>query len=220
MLPILGWRNDFRWPLLAAGFILFAVADTAYLFQTSAGSYRVGTVLDACWPVSSLLVAMASWVASSSVVPVPKRGLWPYFKPVACAVVALGVAILGHDSRLAVTLAALSLIATAARFSVTFRDVSMSAGWHKKTITDALTGLPNRRSVATALTATSSSALPRPTSATIRPSSRRALLLLDLYEFQEINNSIGHHFGDELLCHIAIRLSSCVRREDLLARSG
>ena len=220
MLPILRWRNDFRWPLLVAGFILFALADTAYLFQTSAGTYRVGTSLDACWPASSLLVAMASWAPSSSVVPVPKRGLRPYVKPVACTVVALGVAILGHDSRLAVTLAALSLIATAARFSVTFRDVSISAERHKQSMTDELTALPNRRSLATALTATSSPALAGPASATTKAPSRRALLLLDLYEFQEINNSIGHHFGDELLCHIAIRLSSSVRREDMLARAG
>jgi diguanylate cyclase (GGDEF)-like protein len=216
IVPVLSWRNEFRWALLIIGFILFAVADTAYLFETSAGSYRVGTVLDALWPASSLLVAMASWAPSSSMARVPTRGLGPYVKPVACTVVALCVAILGHDSRLAVTFAALSLIATAARFSVTFRDVSMSAERHKQSMTDELTALPNRRSLATTLTA----ALPGPASATTRTPSRRALLLLDLYEFQEINNSIGHHFGDELLCHIAIRLSSCVRREDLLARAG
>src|SRR5262249_11115444 len=47
MIPILGWRSDFRWGLLSAGLIGFALADTAYLFETSAGSYRVGTMLDA-----------------------------------------------------------------------------------------------------------------------------------------------------------------------------
>lgn len=220
MLPILGWRNDFRWLLLAAGFILFAAADTAYLFQTSVGSYRVGTLLDACWPASSLLVTMASWVPARSVVPVPRRALGSYVKPVACTVVALGVAILAHHSRLAVTLAALSLIATAARFAVTFRDVSVSAERHKHAMTDELTALPNRRSLATALSAANGSAVSGPSLATTRTASRRALLLLDLYEFHEINNSLGHHFGDELLCHIANRLSTCVRREDLLVRAG
>jgi diguanylate cyclase len=220
MLPILGWRNDFRWLLLAAGFILFAGADTVYLFQTSVGSYRVGTLLDACWPASSLLVTMASWVPASSVASVSTRAFGSYVKPVVCTVVALGVAILAHDSRLAVTLAALSLVATAARFSVTFRDVSMMAEKHKHAMTDELTALPNRRALAIALTAANGSALSAPSLATTRTSSRRALLLLDLYEFHEINNSLGHHFGDELLCHIANRLSTCVRREDLLARAG
>ena len=218
MLPIRGWRNEFRWILLVAGFVLFAAADTAYLFETSANSYRVGTLLDACWPASSLLVAMASWAPSSSVVPLPKGGLGPYVKSVACAVVALAVAILGHDSRLATTFAALSLIAIAARFSVTFRDVSMLAESHKHAMTDELTGLPNRRSLATALTAASASESLGPS--LTRTRSRRALLLLNLYEFQEINVSVGRHFGDELLRHIADRLSNSVRREDLLARTG
>ncbi len=217
MLPIVGWRNDFRWALLVAGLILFAVADTDYLFETSAHSYRVGTLLDACWPVSSLLVAMASWAPSSSVAPVPKRGLGPFVTPAACTAVGLGVAILAHNSRLAVTLAALSLVATAARFSVTFRDVSMLAERHKQSMTDELTALPNRRALATALTATSDPSPVGPSSAT-PASSRRALLLLKLYEFQEINDSVGRRFGDELLCHIANRLADRLRRDDLLAR--
>ena len=219
MLPILGWRSEFRWALLVAGFILFAAADTAYLFETSAGSYRVGTLLDACWPASSLFIAMASWAPSSTVAPATRRGLGSYITPVACTVVALEVAILGHDSRVAATLAALSLIAVAARFSVTFREVSTMAESHNNAMTDKLTRLPNRRSLATALTAASDSTLSEPYLGT-RPPSRRALLLVNLYELQEINDSVGRHFGDELVCHIADRLSNNVRHEDLLARSG
>ncbi|WP_082966832.1 bifunctional diguanylate cyclase/phosphodiesterase [Mycobacterium sp. 852002-51163_SCH5372311] len=225
MLPILGWRKEFRWGLLVAGFMLFAVSDTVYLFETSAGSYRVGTWLDACWPVSSLLVALASWASWSSAAPLPRRGLGPYAVPVASTVVGLTVAVLGHDSRLAATLAALSLTAVAARFSVTFRDVSIMAESHKHAMTDELTTLPNRRSLATALTEASGipsgarSVLSGSSSAN-RGASRRALLLLDLCEFHEINDSVGKRFGDELLCHIADRLASNVRREDLLARVG
>ena len=219
MLPIIRWRNDFRWVLLVAGFILLAAADTDYLFETADRSYRVGTLLDACWPLASLLVAIASWAPWSAVTPPPKRGLGSYGAPVACTVVALGVAVLGHDSRLAATLAALSLIAVAARFSVTFRDISMLAASHQHAMTDELTVLPNRRSLATALTAASAATLSGPPS-TNGASSRRALLLLDLCDFQQLSESIGRHFGDELLCHIANRLSNSVRREDLLARVG
>jgi diguanylate cyclase (GGDEF)-like protein len=100
----------------------------------------------------------------------------------------------------------------------------MLAESHKQAMTDELTALPNRRSLATALTALSGSALSGaalagPSSA-MRTSSRQALLLVQLSEFQEINDSIGQQFGDELLCHIANRLAKCVRREDLLARTG
>ncbi len=155
MLPILGLRNEFRWILLVAGFTLFAAADALYLLQTAAGSYRVGTWFDALWPASSLLVAMASWAPDSSAGPAPKRGLGSYAAPVACTVVALGVIVLGPHSRIAGTLAALSLIAVAARFSVAFRDVSVLAETHQHAMTDELTALPNRRSLATALTALS-----------------------------------------------------------------
>jgi diguanylate cyclase (GGDEF)-like protein len=217
MMPIRNWRNEYRLVLLVAGFALFAVADTAYLFQTAAGSYRVGSLLDACWPVSSLLVATASWASSSSAISSPKRGLSPYFKPVACTVVAVAVAILAHQSRVAVTLAALALIAVAARFSVTFRDVSMLAEKYKQAMTDKLTALPNRRSLATALTEASD---PGWEGLAIRAPARRALLLVDLYEFQGISESIGQHYGDELLCHIVSRLRNNVRSEDLLARAG
>ena len=217
MLPIIGWRNEFRWGLLVLGFIGFAVADTAYFFQTSEGSYRVGTILDALWPASSLLVAMAGWAPWWSATSAHRRGLGYYSIPVACTAVALGVAILGHGSRLAVTLAALSLIAVAARFAVTFRDVSMVAERHKHAMTDELTALPNRRSLATALTAASGPASAGP-SPPVTTSLRRALLLLNLCELQQINDSIGHRFSDELMCRIANRLANGVRRGDLLAR--
>ncbi|WP_082974044.1 bifunctional diguanylate cyclase/phosphodiesterase [Mycobacterium sp. E1386] len=212
MLPILGWRSEFRWGFLVVGLVGFAVADTAYLIQTSDGSYRVGTTLDALWPASSLLVAMASWARGSSAAPTPRRGLASYAVPVTCTVIALGVAILGHDSRLASTLAALSLVAVAARFSVTFRDISMLAESHQQAMTDELTALPNRRSLATALTELSASA------SSVRTSSNRALLLLNLHKLREINDSVGRHFGDELVWHIANRLAHSVRRDDLLAR--
>lgn len=212
MLPILGWRSEFRWGFLVVGLVGFAVADTAYLFQTAAGSYRAGSTLDALWPASSLLVAIASWARWSSAAPAPRRGLGSYAVPVTCTVVALGVAILGHDSRLASTLAALSLVAVAARFSVTFRDVSLLAESHLQAMTDELTTLPNRRSLATALTELSASA------SSGRGQSHRALLLLNLHKLREINQSVGRHFGDELLWHIANRLVHSVRRDDLLAR--
>ncbi|WP_297593106.1 bifunctional diguanylate cyclase/phosphodiesterase [Mycobacterium sp.] len=220
MLPILGWRNEVRWALLMAGLVLFAVADGAYLFQTTAGSYRAGSLLDACWPASSLLIAMASWSPSSPTAPPPRRRFSPYVTPVATSLVALGVIVLAHDSRAAATLAALSLVMAAGRFSLTFRDASLLQTSDKHAMSDELTALPNRYSLASALTALPASAAPGPTSVPSRGHARRALLLLSLSDFHEITDSIGRQFGDELMCHIANRLSGSVRRDDLLARVG
>lgn len=220
MLPILGWRNEIRWALLVAGLVLFAVSDAAYLFQSSAGVYRAGSLLDAGWAASSLLIAMASWARSSSIAP-PSRGRYgPYITPVVAAIVALGVIVLAHHSRLAATLAALSLVVATGRFALTFRNAGLLQTNDRHAMIDELTALPNRRSLATALSGLPVSPPTGSRSMPTRARARRALLLLSLSDFHEITDSIGSQFGDELLCHIANRLAGCVRRDDLLARVG
>ena len=47
-----------------------------------------------------------------------------------------------------------------------------------------------------------------------------ALLYLDIDEFKGINDSLGHHVGDELLRTIASRIRSCLAPEDTVARLG
>jgi diguanylate cyclase (GGDEF)-like protein len=49
---------------------------------------------------------------------------------------------------------------------------------------------------------------------------RLAVMLIDLDHFKEINDTLGHHFGDLLLQEIGPRLSSVLRDIDLMARLG
>ena len=78
---------------------------------------------------------------------------------------------------------------------------------------DALTGLPNRSLFTDHL----------------RVALRRAhqneqylfgVLFLDLDRFKNINDSLGHPSGDELLILVARRLESCIRQTDMVARFG
>lgn len=47
-----------------------------------------------------------------------------------------------------------------------------------------------------------------------------AVLFIDLDRFKKINDSLGHHAGDQFLIEVSIRISSCIRDNDILARIG
>ena len=77
---------------------------------------------------------------------------------------------------------------------------------------DPLTGLPNRRFFQGRL----EEALTRSRS----EQARVAVMLLDLDNFKEVNDSLGHSSGDALLCEIAQRLVQLARSSDCCARLG
>ncbi|MEX0651056.1 MAG: diguanylate cyclase, partial [Actinomycetota bacterium] len=77
---------------------------------------------------------------------------------------------------------------------------------------DSLTGLPNRVFFQTRLTDAIEAARER--------GGRIAVMLMDLDHFKEVNDTLGHHFGDQLLKEIGPRLSTVLRDDDMMARLG
>nr|WP_240894965.1 EAL domain-containing protein [Kineococcus siccus] len=77
---------------------------------------------------------------------------------------------------------------------------------------DALTGLPNRAHFTARLTASLDAA--RATGGSV------AVALLDLDRFKEVNDTLGHHCGDELLSLVGPRIQQVLREGDLVARLG
>jgi diguanylate cyclase (GGDEF)-like protein/PAS domain S-box-containing protein len=77
---------------------------------------------------------------------------------------------------------------------------------------DALTGLPNRRLLIDRLKLAVASCM--------RHATHGALLFIDLDNFKTLNDTLGHHMGDQLLRQVADRLGQCVREIDTVARLG
>ena len=122
--------------------------------------------------------------------------------PSAFAAVAVAVLVYGQTVRLnpvAVALAVLALLTVMVRMALLLRETATLAVSRKLSLTDDLTGLANRRS----FTAEVEGAV-----ADERPC---ALLMIDLDQFKELNDTLGHHVGDELLRGVGPRLSAAMR---------
>jgi len=77
---------------------------------------------------------------------------------------------------------------------------------------DALTGLPNRSLLHDRLDQALTQAA--------RSEHSLAVMFLDLDRFKTVNDTLGHHVGDQLLKHVAERLREAVRAADIVSRLG
>lgn len=77
---------------------------------------------------------------------------------------------------------------------------------------DVLTGLPNRYLL--------NDRMEQGISHSQRHQTKLAVMFIDLDHFKNINDSLGHDVGDDLLKMVAERLKACLRRSDTIARQG
>lgn len=110
------------------------------------------------------------------------------------------------EAQLELRLAILESDAQVERLSALTRDLQHCADH------DALTALPNRAHFAKTLEAAMQTSL--------TSESSLALMLIDVDHFKQINDSLGHDAGDELLRSFAAKLRSVVRGSDTVARIG
>jgi diguanylate cyclase (GGDEF)-like protein len=101
-------------------------------------------------------------------------------------------------------------------FLVIISDITEQKTAESKLLTlanyDALTGLPNRALLL--------DRIERGLEHATRTAKSMAVFFVDLDKFKQVNDSLGHKAGDELLVIIAKRLSNKLRKEDTVARLG
>lgn len=124
---------------------------------------------------------------------------------------------LGHH---AITLGAEDYIPKAeANSAMLSRSIRYAIERHKllekirlQAVTDALTGLPNRKAIFERLDVLIANAERNP--------SPLALAMIDLDNFKQVNDQLGHHAGDDLLQEISNRLKQSLRKADMCGRLG
>lgn len=199
------------------GLAVFAVSDTVYLAQSAAGTYAVGSLLDAGWLIGMLAVAYASMVwkplgeSAYDRVHLGAPLVAPALSGLAALTVLLVQAVTGHQQA-AMLLATAALLLVIVRMTTSMlRNRTMLDALHRESVTDSLTGLGNRRRLF--------ADLPR---AVARSSPERpmAVVIFDLDGFKTYNDSFGHAAGDRLLTRIGKRLQSDVAGSGAAYRLG
>jgi two-component system, cell cycle response regulator len=208
-----GWRLDPLWLLLGGGLALSALADGIYLFQTAKDTYVEGTLLDAAWPASVFLVALAAWQSPKQTIGIPDWVIMAV--PVGGGLVAVQLLVYDHFARVnpaTVSLAAWVMLLALARMALAFlENQRVLTQAHSEARTDSLTGLRNRRSLLADLEVQLGLAT---------LASPRALVLFDLDGFKEYNDAFGHPAGDGLLIRLAARLADAVGSDGKAYRLG
>jgi diguanylate cyclase (GGDEF)-like protein len=218
---ILGVRLDRTLVLILAAMCCVFVGDVVLFYRTVHGTYVDGGPLELTWLVGIVLAALAAHLAHPRPAPTPDEGDrrsrvgWRLLAlPLVCNIASLVVLAVGWGDQLPAAAAWLAIgcvLAAIARTAITFREVRSFHEVRQQARTDELTGLANRRALleeGRRLVAAATAQRPA------------ALLLLDLDGFKEVNDSLGHTAGDELLRQVGPRLRGTLRAGDVLARLG
>lgn len=206
-------RNSPRAVLLALGVVTFVLVDFYYLRSVFEGTYVAFRWPDVGWLIGFALVAEAPWRFSE------ERQSQDRGAPVELVAAVAALAILslelfgvGELPWYALTPAIATVIFAFIRLAFALQQSQRLLDEQLLARTDELTGLANRRrfvnSTAEAVEQWQSSGI------------YGSLLLLDLDGFKEVNDTLGHQTGDELLRNIASRLQGSLPRNSLLARLG
>jgi two-component system cell cycle response regulator len=212
---VTGWRPGRAWATIGLAFVLTAVADSIYLFQIATNTYVEGTLLDALWPASVLLLGASAWQPSTRRVQIELEGRPLAATPIVCGLVAVGVFVgdrIQDVNPLAISLAAATIATVLLRTALTLRENGLLLE-HARTqsLTDALTGLGNRRRLLSDLERT-----------LISPGYGTSWLLIifDLNGFKYYNDTFGHPAGDALLARLAGKLERAAERSGRTYRLG
>jgi two-component system, cell cycle response regulator len=208
------WRPGRDWALIACSVGLTALADAIYLYQSAVGTYVSGTILDALWPASLLLLVLAAWLPRRRKTRLVLENRPLVATPVLAGAVGLAVLVdsyVQHRNAVGVALAVATILTVVGRTAMTIREnARVTKATTTLALTDALTGLWNRRKLLADLDELFESDEPE----------ARLLVLYDLNGFKTYNDTFGHPAGDLLLARLGRKLAGAMGPKDASYRLG
>jgi diguanylate cyclase (GGDEF)-like protein len=178
------------------------------------GDNPAAAVVGLAWALSAAALGWASWLHPKGLRMIRMDRRWGLIVPSAATGFAVALLVYGNLRTLpasAVALAAGTVIAAGLRTVITVREARSSVRSREDAMTDDLTGLGNRRLLLRRLADLLADG---------GGERRHALLLVDLDRFKEVNDSLGHPTGDELLRLLAPRLVDRALPDETVVRLG
>jgi two-component system, cell cycle response regulator len=202
VLTLTGWTLRGGWVLIGIGLAVFAVVDSIYLYQAALGTYTADKLLDVGWPATMVLIAAAAWQRPARVTRARLESWRALMIPTLAAIACLALEFRDHYVRINVfahLLAAACLLAVVVRLALSFAEnMRMLRASRHEALTDALTGLANRRGLMAAIEELLAGWAERPFT----------LAMYDLDGFKGYNDGFGHAAGDALLARLGARLGT------------
>ena len=203
-LAMTGWRPGIFLAVVAGGFLLVAVTDAFSLWWASTGHSTARMQWSWLWPAAALLVAEAAWRVPPPAPAINHTSLRLLIVPLGFSLTALALLLSGlvHELDSAgYELAVSALLLIVVRLSLTvLENLQIAESSKREALTDALTGLGNRRKLMLDVEATLEPDCPG-----------TALVLFDLDGFKLYNDTFGHPAGDALLARLGRALEDTAR---------
>jgi two-component system cell cycle response regulator len=210
-----GWQPGRRWLVLSGGLALTAIADTTYLYASTQGTYRVGGILDSMWVAAALCIGFAAWQPLPTTRKLHLDGRRLLVIPCFFGLTAVGVLFYGgvhHVATAGLVCAATAVVLMILRGAWMFKEnVGLLERSRHEAVTDALTGIGNRRKLNDELDRALAEGAASPWA---------VLVMFDLDGFKLYNDNFGHMAGDTLLAHFGRQLAASVEQGDEVYRLG
>ena len=197
--------------MLAGGFVLLALADANFIAGLGRVEYYTSSLLlAAVWGAGFALIVEGA--SRGEVEDLARKRLDTPASILLAAAVLAALALTVAQADLVGWLvripAVVTLAATGWRLILALREARGAAEAMRLSLTDELTGFPNRRSVLQA------------TDHAIQHQGPVSVLLLDLDAFKDINDSLGHSIGDDVLISLGERMRDVAMPGHVVARLG